>query len=53
MTVLDGFLLGLIVSWIPSVIFLVCIAVQAGAQRHGRAAEVPKQIDRIVALRTP
>jgi hypothetical protein len=45
--------LGLIVSLIPSVIFLSCIAVQAGAQRHGRASEVQKPIDRGVALRAP
>jgi hypothetical protein len=34
MTALQGFLLGLMVSWTPSLIFLFCIAVQAGARRH-------------------
>jgi hypothetical protein len=53
MSALQGFVLGLIVSWIPSLIFLSCIAVQAGAQRHGRTSEVAKPIDRVVALRTP
>jgi hypothetical protein len=50
MTALQWFLLGLMVSWTPSVIFLACIAVQAGARRHGRASTVAKPIDRIVAL---
>jgi len=52
MTALQGFLLGLLVSWIPSVIFLTCIAVQAGAQRYVRTSEIRKAIDRTVALRT-
>jgi hypothetical protein len=34
MAALQGFLLGLMVSWTPSLIFLACIAVQAGARRH-------------------
>jgi hypothetical protein len=34
MTALHGFLLGLMVSWTPSLVFLACIAVQAGARRH-------------------
>jgi hypothetical protein len=34
MTALQGFLLGLIVSWAPSLVFLTCIAAQAGARRH-------------------
>jgi hypothetical protein len=53
MTALQGFLLGLMVAWTPSVIFLACIAVQAGAQRNGRASEAPKSIDRTVALHNP
>jgi hypothetical protein len=53
MTALQGFLLGLMVAWTPSVIFLTCIAVQAGAQRTGRASETPKSIDRAVALHNP
>jgi hypothetical protein len=32
MTALEGFLLGLMLASIPSVIFLACIAVQAGAE---------------------
>jgi hypothetical protein len=53
MTALQGFLLGLIVAWTPSVIFLACIAVQAGARRNDRASEDPKSIDRTVALHNP
>jgi hypothetical protein len=53
MTALEGFLLGLMVSWTPSVIFLGCIAVQAGAQRHGHASEVQTAIERAGALRSP
>jgi hypothetical protein len=53
MAPLQGFLLGLMVSWTPSVIFLACIAVQAGAQRYGRTSEVQKPIDRTLVLRTP
>jgi hypothetical protein len=34
MTALQGFLLGLMVSWTPSLIFLACIAAQGGARRH-------------------
>jgi hypothetical protein len=53
MTALQGFLLGLIVSWTPSVIFLACIAMQAGAKRYGHTAEVQKAIDRTVAIHVP
>jgi hypothetical protein len=52
MTALEGFLLGLMVSWTPSVIFLACIVVQAGSRRYGHASEVQKPIDRTGALRT-
>jgi hypothetical protein len=53
MTALQGFLLGLMMSWTPSVIFLACIVVQAGAQRFGQTSEVRKAIDRSGALRNP
>jgi hypothetical protein len=53
MTPLQGFLLGLMVSWTPSIVFLACIAVQAGVIRRGRASEVRKAIDRTVAFRNP
>jgi hypothetical protein len=36
MTVFQGFLLGLMVSWLPSLIFLSCIAV-------GKSPEVPQR----------
>jgi hypothetical protein len=52
MTALQGFLLGLMVSWIPSVIFLACIAVQAGARWHGHTSEV-RAVDRASALPAP
>jgi hypothetical protein len=52
MTALQGFLLGLTVSWTPSIIFLACIAVQAGAQ-HARTSEARRSIDRVVALHNP
>jgi hypothetical protein len=52
MTALQGFLLGLMVSWTPSIIILACIAVQAGAQR-ARTSEVRRSIDRVVALHNP
>jgi hypothetical protein len=50
MTALEGFLLGLMVASIPSVIFLACIAVQVGAQRYGRASDVRKPIGRAYAF---
>jgi hypothetical protein len=53
MTALQGLLLGLMMWWTPSVIFLSCIAVQAGAKRYGHTSRVEKPIDRAVALRTP
>jgi hypothetical protein len=53
MTALQGFLLGLMVAWTPSVIFLACIAVQAESRRNGRASEVRKSIDRTMALHNP
>jgi hypothetical protein len=34
MTALQGFLQGLMVSWTPSLIFLTCVALQAGTRRH-------------------
>jgi hypothetical protein len=50
MTVFQGFLLGLIVAWTPSVIFLACIAAQAGAQRYGHTVYDHKPIDRTAAV---
>jgi hypothetical protein len=49
MTALQGFLLGLMVSWIPSVILLTCIAVQARAKR-APASEVRRSVDRALVL---
>ena len=43
MTALQGFLLGLIVSWTPSLVFLVCIAAQSGARRY--LLQIRKQPD--------
>jgi hypothetical protein len=51
MTALQGFLLGLMVAWTPSAIFLACIALQGGAQRYGRASYVRKPICRALVLR--
>jgi hypothetical protein len=53
MTALQGFLLGLMVAWTPSVIFLACMAMQAGAQRYGHTSDVHKPIDQTVAISGP
>jgi hypothetical protein len=34
MTAFQGFLLGLTVAWLPSLVFLGCIALGAAAQDH-------------------
>jgi hypothetical protein len=52
MTVFQGFLLRLIVAWTPSVIFLACIAAQAGAQRYGHTANAHQTIAGTAAVRT-
>jgi hypothetical protein len=53
MSAIQGVLLGLMVSLTPSVIFLSCIALQAGAKRYGPTSRVQRPIDRTVALHTP
>jgi hypothetical protein len=44
MTALQGFLLGLMVSWIPSLVFLACIAVRAGTRRQRRSVQRQSEV---------
>jgi hypothetical protein len=52
MTVFQGFLLGLIVAWAPSVIFLACIGAQAGIRLYGHTANDHKPFDGTAAIHT-
>ncbi len=45
MAALQGFLLGFMVSCTPSLVFLACIAVQAGARRHLKRPEASEPTD--------